>query len=56
MLVMFIMLFVDIMNYIIFIGIIFIFLFNMIYVNYLVFKFKKKGLSDIECVIKEEYL
>ncbi|MDF9625522.1 DUF3278 domain-containing protein, partial [Bacillus cereus] len=56
MLVMLIMLLVDTMNHTISIGTIFIFLSNMIYANYLVFKFKKKGLSDTECATKEEYL
>ena len=48
MLVMLIMLLVDTMNHTISIGTIFIFLSNMIYANYLAFKFKKKGLSDTE--------
>lgn len=56
MLVMLIMLLVDTMNHTISIGTIFIFLSNMIYANYLAFKFKKKGLSDTECATKEEYL
>ncbi|MDA1586606.1 DUF3278 domain-containing protein [Bacillus cereus group sp. TH230-1LC] len=56
MLVMLIMLLVDTMNHTISIGTILVFLSNMIYANYLAFKFKKKGLSDTECATKEEYL
>ncbi|HFK1463023.1 DUF3278 domain-containing protein [Bacillus sp. YAF12_1] len=56
MLVMLIMLLVDTMNHTISIGTIFTFLSNMIYANYLTFKFKKKGLNETECATKEEYL
>ncbi len=56
MLVMLIMLLVDTMNHTISIGTIFIFLINMIYTNYLIFKLKKKGLNDTECATEEEYL
>jgi len=56
MLIMLIMLLVDTMNHTISIGTILIFLSNMIYANYLTFKFKKKGLNETECATKEEYL
>lgn len=54
MLVMLIMLLVDTMNHTISIGTILVFLSNMIYANYLAFKFKKKGLSDTECATQEK--
>ncbi|MGH0592556.1 DUF3278 domain-containing protein [Bacillus pretiosus] len=56
MLVMLIMLLVDTMNHTISIGTILFFLPNMIYANYLTFKFKKKRLNETECATKEEYL
>ncbi|WP_020061744.1 DUF3278 domain-containing protein [Bacillus sp. 123MFChir2] len=56
MLVMVIMLVVDTIHNTISIGTIIVFVVNMIYVNYLIWKVQKKRLNETECATEEEYL
>ncbi|ENQ3078387.1 DUF3278 domain-containing protein [Bacillus cereus] len=56
MVVMAILLVVDTIHNTISIGTIIIFVVNMIYVNYLIWKVQKKRLNETECATKEEYL
>lgn len=56
MLALLIMLVIDAMNQTTSVGTILIFLTNIIYSNYIVFKMKKGKLNDTECGTKEEFL